>query len=98
MKIAIINGPNLNLLGKREPDIYGNESMDKIIENLRNEYPSVDFTYFQSNNEGVLIDKIQEIGFVFDGVVVRCIAVDVNGNKIVVVGMLYILAKRLKSR
>ncbi len=71
MKIAIINGPNLNLLGKREPDIYGNESMDKIIENLRNEYPSVDFTYFQSNNEGVLIDKIQEIGFVFDGIVLN---------------------------
>ncbi len=71
MKIAIINGPNLNLLGKREPDIYGNESMDKVIENLRNEYPSVDFTYFQSNNEGVLIDKIQEIGFVFDGIVLN---------------------------
>jgi 3-dehydroquinate dehydratase II len=69
MKIAIINGPNLNLLGTREVDIYGNENFDIYLERLKEKYPSVYFTYFQSNIEGELIDEIQKVGFSFDGVV-----------------------------
>jgi 3-dehydroquinate dehydratase-2 len=71
MKIAIINGPNLNLLGKRETDIYGNESFDSYFENLEAKFPSVEFTYFQSNIEGELIDKIQELGFSYDGIILN---------------------------
>jgi 3-dehydroquinate dehydratase-2 len=59
MKIAIINGPNLNLLGKRETDIYGNESFDTYFEVLKAKFPAIELTYFQSNIEGQLIDKIQ---------------------------------------
>lgn len=70
-KIAIINGPNLNLLGKREPEIYGNESFEAYFETLKARYPQVDFVYFQSNHEGALIDKIQELGFDFDGIVLN---------------------------
>ncbi len=71
MKIAIINGPNLNLLGKRETDIYGNESFDHYLEKLVAEYPSIDFTYFQTNIEGELINKIQEVGFSYDGIILN---------------------------
>jgi len=71
MKIAIINGPNLNLLGKREPTIYGIESFESYLEQLKDEYKSVEFYYFQSNHEGALIDKIQEIGFDFDGIILN---------------------------
>lgn len=63
MKILIINGPNLNLLGVREPDVYGRMTMDHVLEALRSEYPAVDIEYFQSNHEGALIDKIHAAGF-----------------------------------
>lgn len=69
MKIAIINGPNLNLLGKREVDIYGGESFDKFLEQLRQKYKDIDITFFQSNVEGELINEIQRVGFSFDGII-----------------------------
>ena len=69
MKIAIINGPNLNLLGKREPEIYGNESFESFLNNLTTKYPSVEFTYFQSNVEGELINELHRVGFSFDGII-----------------------------
>ncbi len=69
MKIAIINGPNLNLLGKREPEIYGEESFDIFLENLQSNYPGIEISYFQSNIEGELIDALQTAGFNNDGIV-----------------------------
>jgi 3-dehydroquinate dehydratase II len=69
MKIAIINGPNLNLLGKREIDIYGGESFEKYFEKLKLKFPLVNFHYYQSNVEGELINEIQRIGFSFDGII-----------------------------
>ncbi len=63
MKILIINGPNLNLLGRREPGIYGNETMDVCIQNLRDCYANDQIEYFQSNHEGAIIDKLHEVGF-----------------------------------
>lgn len=71
MKIFIINGPNLNLLGLREPDIYGNLSFSQYFEQLKKMYPAVELNYFQSNNEGAIIDKIQETGFDYDGIVLN---------------------------
>jgi len=71
IKIAIINGPNLNLLGKREPGIYGNQSFENYYELLKEKFPQVEFLYFQSNHEGSLIDKIQEIGFEYDGILLN---------------------------
>jgi 3-dehydroquinate dehydratase-2 len=71
MRIAIINGPNLNLLGKRETDIYGNMSFDNYLEELKAKYPQVAFTYYQSNVEGELINEIQRIGFDFDGIIIN---------------------------
>ena len=71
MRIAIINGPNLNLLGKRETDIYGNLSFDVFLEKLQAQYPHVHFSYFQSNIEGELIDAIQQYGFNQDGIVLN---------------------------
>ena len=71
MQIAIINGPNLNLLGKRETDIYGNTSFENYLEELKAKYPQVGFTYFQSNVEGELINEIQRIGFQFDGIIIN---------------------------
>ena len=71
MKIAIINGPNLNLLGKRETDIYGNESFDTYLQQLKAAYPSIEFSYLQSNVEGELIDEIQRVGFSFDGIILN---------------------------
>ena len=71
MKIQIINGPNLNLLGKREPDIYGNTSFESYLLSLRKKYPDVALEYFQSNIEGELIDKIHETGFTFDGIILN---------------------------
>ncbi|MDR1119837.1 MAG: type II 3-dehydroquinate dehydratase [Dysgonamonadaceae bacterium] len=68
MKIQIINGPNLNLLGKREPDIYGNSSFDAYFDTLKAQYPAIELTYYQSNIEGKLIDKIHETGFAVDGI------------------------------
>jgi len=71
MKIAIINGPNLNLLGKREPEIYGNLSFECYFEELKSTFPSYDLVYFQSNHEGVLIDYLHKIGFEYDGIVLN---------------------------
>jgi len=71
MKILIVNGPNLNLLGKREPDIYGNDSFDSYLESLRKRYPEIEIEYYQSNVEGELINKIQEVGFTYDGIVLN---------------------------
>ena len=70
-KILIINGPNLNLLGKREPQIYGNQTFEDYFQTLQTVFADVDLHYFQSNHEGALIDKIHEIGFVFDGIVIN---------------------------
>ncbi len=71
MKIIIINGPNLNLLGKREPEIYGSTSFEEYFENLKSRFPEIDLNYFQSNVEGELIDKIQEVGFSYDAILVN---------------------------
>src|SRR5258705_7560440 len=71
MKIAIINGPNLNLLGKRETDIYGNMPFEIYMEQLKLSFPSVGFYYFQSNVEGELINEIQKLGFDYDGIVIN---------------------------
>jgi 3-dehydroquinate dehydratase II len=69
MQIAIINGPNLNLLGKRETDIYGNMPFESFLDKLKEKYPHIHFSYFQSNVEGELIDEIQRLGFSFDGII-----------------------------
>ncbi len=74
MKIIIINGPNLNLLGKREPELYGTKTFAHYFEELRNKYNTVDLVYFQSNIEGELIDKIQEVGFSYDGIILNAAA------------------------
>lgn len=71
MKILIVNGPNLNLLGRREPGIYGQTSFDDFLPQLRQRYPDVEINYFQSNIEGVLIDKMQQEGFSCDGIVLN---------------------------
>lgn len=71
MKIQIINGPNLNLLGKREPSIYGNQSFDEFFETLKTRFPSLELHYYQSNVEGEIINKIQEVGFTFDGIIIN---------------------------
>ena len=71
MKIQIINGPNLNLLGTREPGIYGSTSFDDYLSTLRQRYPHVEIAYYQSNIEGELINKLQEVGFSADGIVLN---------------------------
>ncbi len=71
MKIQIINGPNLNLLGKREPGIYGSNTFETCLEQLRQRYPGVQIDYYQSNVEGELINKMQEVGFSYDGIVLN---------------------------
>ncbi len=71
MKITIINGPNLNLLGKREPDIYGNCSFEDFLPQLKTSFPDVEIDYYQSNVEGELINKMQEVGFSVDGIVLN---------------------------
>lgn len=71
MKILIINGPNLNLLGRREPDIYGNKSFEKYLDELRTEYPHAELTYYQSNHEGDIIDRLHSSVDCFDGVVLN---------------------------
>lgn len=70
-KILILNGPNLNLLGKREPGVYGNQSFEDYFETLKGLFPDTELHYFQSNHEGALIDKIHEVGFTFDGIVIN---------------------------
>lgn len=74
MNIAIINGPNLNLLGRRETEIYGSESFEGFLENLKAKYPEVQLDYFQSNIEGEIIDKIQQVGFSCDGIILNAAA------------------------
>ena len=71
MKIQIINGPNLNLLGVREPGIYGSSSFESYLPTLRGQFPEVEIAYYQSNIEGELIDKMQEVGFDCDGIVLN---------------------------
>ena len=71
MKIAIINGPNLNLLGKREPEVYGNETFETYLNTLFNIFSDVQFQYFQSNIEGELVNAIQEYGFTTDGIILN---------------------------
>lgn len=71
MNIQIINGPNLNLLGKREPEVYGNKTFDTFFGELKNRFPKVEFSYYQSNVEGELINKLQETGFSFDGIILN---------------------------
>lgn len=70
-KIAIINGPNLNLLGTREVDIYGNENFESFLAKLQQQFPGVELSYFQSNVEGELINEIQRVGFTADGIVLN---------------------------
>ena len=71
MKIAIINGPNLNLLGKRETDIYGNEPFESYLDKLNAIYPGIQFSYFQSNIEGEMINEIQRVGYSYDGIILN---------------------------
>ena len=69
MKILILNGPNLNLLGTREPEVYGHQSFEDFFEELKQQFMDCELSYFQSNHEGVLIDKLHEAGFTYDGIV-----------------------------
>jgi 3-dehydroquinate dehydratase-2 len=71
MNIIIINGPNLNLLGVREPEIYGGETFEDFFERLQLDFPGVCLHYFQSNAEGAIIDKLHEVGFRFDGIILN---------------------------
>ncbi len=71
MKIAIINGPNLNLLGKREPDIYGNTSFEEFLDSLKKKFANMEISYFQSNVEGELINELQRVGFDYDGIILN---------------------------
>jgi len=71
MKIGIINGPNLNLLGKREPEVYGNKTFEDYLNELKANYPKAEIHYFQSNVEGELINKLHELGFTFDGIILN---------------------------
>ncbi len=74
MTIIIINGPNLNLLGKREPDIYGNTSFEDYFSGLQQRFGKVQLDYYQSNIEGEIIDKLQEVGFGYDGIILNAAA------------------------
>ena len=71
MKIIIINGPNLNLLGKREPEIYGSQTFEDFLKTLQSEFNEIEIGYFQSNIEGEIISKIQETGFSYDGIILN---------------------------
>ncbi|HUB61754.1 MAG TPA: type II 3-dehydroquinate dehydratase [Puia sp.] len=71
MRIAIVNGPNLNLLGTREPEVYGSQTFEQYYEELQVRYPAVTFSYFQSNIEGELIDELQRVGFSSDGILLN---------------------------
>jgi 3-dehydroquinate dehydratase II len=74
MKIIIINGPNLNLLGKREPEIYGSNTFEDYFRQLQSEFEDIELAYFQSNIEGEIIDKIHETGFSYDGIILNAAA------------------------
>jgi 3-dehydroquinate dehydratase II len=71
MQLIIINGPNLNLLGRREPNVYGSETFESYFEKLKNRFPSVHLSFFQSNVEGELINKLHQTGFTFDGIILN---------------------------
>jgi 3-dehydroquinate dehydratase II len=71
MKLIIINGPNLNLLGKREPSVYGSESFDDFYHLIQNEFSSIQIDYYQSNVEGEIINKLHEVGFSYDGIILN---------------------------
>lgn len=73
-KIIIINGPNLNLLGKREPNVYGSLTFTEFFETIKEKYPNIHLEHYQSNVEGELIDKIQEVGFSYDGIILNAAA------------------------
>lgn len=70
-KLIIINGPNLNLLGKREPEIYGSLTFTEFFDSIKEKYPDVELSYYQSNIEGEIIDKLHEVGFTYDGVILN---------------------------
>lgn len=74
MKIAILNGPNLNLLGKREPEVYGNKDFDQYFTQLQSLFPEINLTYYQSNVEGELINELQRVGFDVDGIILNAAA------------------------
>ena len=74
MKIIIINGPNLNLLGKREPEVYGNQTFEDYFKTLQELFPEAQLNYFQSNIEGEIIDMIQQTGFSYDGIILNAAA------------------------
>jgi 3-dehydroquinate dehydratase-2 len=74
MKLIIINGPNLNLLGKREPEIYGSTTFEDYFATLQSKFPEVELSYYQSNIEGEIIAKIQEVGFDYDGIILNAAA------------------------
>lgn len=74
MKIAILNGPNLNLLGKREPELYGNKDFDQYFTQLQSLFPEINLTYYQSNVEGELINELQRVGFDVDGIILNAAA------------------------
>jgi len=71
MKIIIINGPNLNLLGKREPEIYGDQSFEDFYEKIKSNFPNIHLDYFQSNIEGELVNKLQQVGYTYDGIILN---------------------------
>ncbi len=71
MRIMIINGPNLNLLGKREPEVYGSTTFEAYFKQLQEKFPKVTLEYYQSNIEGELIDKLHEVGFIYDGIILN---------------------------
>jgi 3-dehydroquinate dehydratase-2 len=70
-RIQIVNGPNLNLLGKREPTVYGSQTFEAYYQELKSVFPDVEIDYFQSNSEGLIIDKLHEVGFTYDGIVLN---------------------------
>ena len=74
MQIHIVNGPNLNLLGKREPEVYGSETFEDFFDQLKKEFAQVEFTYFQSNVEGEIVNRIQEVGFGEGGIILNAAA------------------------
>ena len=74
MNIAILNGPNLNLLGKREPEVYGNKDFDQYFDQLQSLFPEINMTYYQSNVEGELINELQRVGFDVDGIILNAAA------------------------